>query len=138
MKKHPWEKPSAVVRTLLAIACIHALAVAALAQGGPEGAALEIRGDMRAGSPITALFDLKGYALPAGAYPSVNVRTIASSSGDQPVVKAGYPTTTLTFATPGTYELRFILNEVSKPSCGGVDARPLLEAVRVLTITGQP
>jgi hypothetical protein len=138
MKKHYPDTLPAVARILLVIVCVHALAMAALAQGGPDGAVLEIRGEMRAGSAITALFDLKGYTLPAGSYPSVNVRTIASSSGDQPAVKAGYPETTLTFATPGTYELRFILNEVSKPSCGGVDARLLLEAVRVFTILPRP
>jgi len=102
---------------------------------GLPNATLEIHGEMKTGKPVTAVFDLKEYTVPNGSYTSINVRTSKSSSGEKPVVKTGYPSTTLLFATPGTYELHFILNEVSKPSCGGVNAKLLLETTRTLTIS---
>lgn len=110
------------------------IAVAGDDRGLPD-ATLEIHGEMKTGEPITAVFDLKGYTIPNGSYTSINVRTRKSPSGEKPEVKTGYPSTTLLFATPGTYELHFILNEVSKPSCGGVNAKVLLETTRTLTIS---
>lgn len=118
------------------MACL-LLMVSALALATPAPAAeptLEIRGGLTTGSDVRVVYDLKGYAISTGSYASINVRTLAAPSGATPKVKPGYPVTVLTFDAPGTYELRFILNEVSKPSCGGVDARQLLDVTRTLTI----
>lgn len=79
------------------------------------------------GHPVKAIYDLKGYAIPNGSYASINVRFDQKPDGANPLVKAGYPETILTFHTPGNYRITFILNEVSKPSCGGVNAIALLE-----------
>lgn len=97
-------------------------------------AELHIKGDLQTGQPVTALFDLKGYALPGGSYSSINVRFLDKPDGAAPKVRTGYPETTLVFDVPGTYRIIFILNEVSKPSCGGVNAKTLLEKTVELSI----
>ena len=88
---------------------------------------MNVSGELRTGQPVTVLFDLKGYEIPNGSYTSINVRFAAKPEGPKPEVKTGYPRTTLFFPTPGTYRITFILNEVSKPSCGGVNAKTLME-----------
>ena len=138
MKNTIQTKLIAMMCILTAILGINLLATDVAAADDDRGlpdATLEIQGEMKTGKPITAVFDLKGYTIPNGSYTSINVRTRKSPSGEKPVVKIGYPSTTLLFATPGTYELHFILNEVSKPSCGGVNAKLLLETTRILTIS---
>lgn len=99
------------------------------------GAELHINGDLRAGQPVTVRFDLKGYALPGGSYSSINVRFLTKPDGAEPKVRAGYPETSLVFDIAGTYQVTFILNEVSKPSCGGVNAKTLLEKTVELSIS---
>lgn len=107
--------------------------------GGPKGAVpdagLTVTGDLRVDSPVKALFDLKGYEIPQGTYASVNVRFTRKPDGPEPWVRSGYPETVLTFQVPGTYSMVFILNEVSKPSCGGVNAKTLLETEVELTVS---
>lgn len=95
-------------------------------QAAPD-AELRVVGELRTGSAVAAVFDLKGYDIPAGSYASINVRFIEKPDAAAPLVRAGYPQTVLTFDRPGLYRTTFILNEVSKPSCGGVNARTLLE-----------
>lgn len=99
----------------------------------PDGE-LTVSGHRRVGSPVKAIFDLKGYTLPPGSYTSVNVRFARRPDGPEPKVRPGYPETILEFSRPGTYRLVFILNEVSKPSCGGVNARTLMETEVELTV----
>ncbi|AMK10228.1 hypothetical protein [Pseudodesulfovibrio indicus] len=103
------------------------LAAPSFAGGAVPDAELAITGELRAGTPVRAFFDLKGYVLPSGAYASVNVRFTKRPDGPEPRVRTGYPETLLTFPGPGDYAMVFILNEVSKPSCGGVNAKTLLE-----------
>ena len=95
--------------------------------GAVADAELNVSGELRTGQPVSILFDLKGYKIPNGSYTSINVRFAAMPEGPEPKVKTDYPRTTLFFRTPGTYRITFILNEVSKPSCGGVDAKMLME-----------
>lgn len=123
---------------LFLFACALFLAGPALAaeQGAvPPGAELHIRGELRTGRPVKAVFDLKGYRIPAGSYASINVRFGHGPDGRPPEVKTGYPETGLVFHTPGTYSATFILNEVSKPSCGGVNAETLLEKTIELQVS---
>ena len=101
--------------------------VAAKQSGAVADAELKVIGELRTGQPVTVLFDLKGYEIPKGSYSSINVRFLAEPEGPEPKVKTGYPRTTLFFLIPGIYRITFILNEVSKPSCGGVNAKTLLE-----------
>ena len=93
----------------------------------PADAALNVGGALRTGLPVKAVFDLKGYELPAGSYASINVRFLQRPEGEEPKVMPGYPETTMVFHVPGLYRMTVILTEISKPSCGGVNARPLLE-----------
>jgi len=136
MKKH--SAPIVLLSGLLALSCI--LAPVAPVSGGtvpatacpalppvPAGAEVKITDAPRVGRPVQALFDLKGYSLPVGAYASINIDFPQQPVSAAPKVRPGYPETTLTFDAPGTYRMHVILNEISKPSCGGVNARPLLE-----------
>lgn len=92
------------------------------------GGEVRIDGQVKAGQPVKAVFDLKGYAFPAGAYTSVNVEFPIRPEGAKPQVRPGYPETVMTFAESGAYRVVLLLNEVSKSSCGGVKAKQLLEA----------
>lgn len=119
-----------VVFAAFMLACIVLSGFPALAaeqKGMIPDAEVTVSGDMRVGQPVKAVFDLKGYTLPAGSYASINVRFPVKPDGAEPKARTGYPATTLFFQTPGTYQATFILNEVSKPSCGGVEAITLLE-----------
>ena len=98
-------------------------------------AELNVSGELRTDQPVTVLFDLKGYKLPNGSYSSINVRFATKPEGPEPMIRTGYPKTTLIFSTPGIYRTTFILNEVSKPSCGGVDAKRLMEKTIEFNIT---
>ncbi len=102
--------------------------------GPVADAELNVDGELRTGQPVSVLFDLKGYTIPNGSYTSINVRFAAMPEGPEPKVQTGYPRTILVFRTPGTYRITFILNEVSKPSCGGVDAKLLMEKTIELQI----
>lgn len=99
----------------------------ARAEGAIDDAQVVMPKELPVGQAVTAFFDLKGYELPSGSYASINLKYLARPEGEKPMVRTGYPKTGLTFRTPGTYRILFILNEVSKPSCGGVDAKLLLE-----------
>lgn len=92
------------------------------------GGEVRLAGPLKAGQPVKAVFDLKGYALPAGAYTAVNVEFPVRPEGAKPKVRPGYPETVMTFAEPGTYSVIILLNQISKGSCGGVSAKPLLDA----------
>ncbi len=127
-----------VFRALLPLCCMAVLALPALAgnASGLPGADIKLLSTAKAGTPVTARFDLKGYTLPVGSYPSINIDFPSAPEGLEPWVRPGYPDTTLTFHTPGTYKMRVILNEVSKPSCGGVNAKQLLE--KTIDVVVQP
>ncbi|MGE4424439.1 MAG: hypothetical protein AB7D39_19215 [Pseudodesulfovibrio sp.] len=113
----------------LALAWAALLSVPVFAgQSAVPGGEVRLLGPLKAGQPVKAVFDLKGYALPAGAYAAINVEFTARPEGARPDVRPGYPETVMTFAEPGTYRALILLNEISKGSCGGVTARPLLES----------
>lgn len=122
---------------LLALVCAFLSAFPAFAverNEGVPGAEVRVQGSLLTGQPVTAYFDLKGYSIPNGSYASVNIRFEKKPSGVEPKVSAGYPESVLVFKNPGTYHLTFIINEVSKPSCGGVEAKLLLEKSIMLKI----
>lgn len=101
---------------------------------GREDARLTISGDRVVGAQLVATFEMGGYEVPEGMYASINVDVMKRPEGERPDIQTGYPRTRLVFNTPGTYELRFRLNQISKSSCGGVDAVLLLETTQVLEI----
>jgi hypothetical protein len=128
----------AVALSLLVVLCILRTGDVALADGataGLRGAVLDIPAVVKSGTQVRAVFDLDGYEIAKGSYASINVDVLKSPAGQGPTVRTGYPATVLTFHVPGTYELRFILNEISKPSCGGVNARLLLETTATVDAT---
>jgi hypothetical protein len=92
------------------------------------GGEVRLAGPLKAGQPVRAVFDLKGYELPAGAYAAINVEFPVRPEGAKPEVRPGYPETVMTFAEPGRYRVLILLNQISKGSCGGVSAKPLIEA----------
>jgi hypothetical protein len=98
------------------------------------GGEVRLLGPLKAGRPVKAVFDLKGYALPAGAYAAVNVEFPVRPEGAEPEVRPGYPETVMTFAQPGTYRVLILLNQISKGSCGGVSAKPLIETTLDLDV----
>lgn len=103
-------------------------------KGEAEEARLTIDGDRVVGAQLVATFEMGGYEVPEGMYASINVDVENRPEGGKPDIQTGYPRTRLVFHVPGTYELRFRLNQVSKSSCGGVEAVPLLETTQVLEI----
>ncbi|PKN43265.1 MAG: hypothetical protein CVU60_02600 [Deltaproteobacteria bacterium HGW-Deltaproteobacteria-18] len=102
--------------------------------GKAEDARLTIAGDRVVGAQLVATFEMGGYEVPEGMYASINVDVEKRPQGGKPDILTGYPHTRLVFDVPGTYELRFRLNQISKSSCGGVDAVPLLETTQTLVI----
>jgi hypothetical protein len=92
------------------------------------GGEVRMIGPLKTGQPVKAVFDLKGYELPAGTYAAINVEFPVRPEGAKPEVRPGYPETVMTFAEPGTYRVLLLLNQISKGSCGGVSAKPLIEA----------
>jgi hypothetical protein len=98
------------------------------------GGEIRLEGPLKAGQPIKAIFDLKGYALPAGAYAAINVEFPVRPKGARPEVRPGYPQTVMTFTEPGTYRVLILLNQISKGSCGGVAAKPLMETTLDLDV----
>jgi hypothetical protein len=130
----------------LAACAVLALAWAALLSGPAladeihtriPGGEVRLEGPLKAGQPVKAVFDLKGYTLPAGAYTAINVEFLARPDGQKPKVRPGYPETVMTFAEPGAYTAVILLNEISKSSCGGVSAKPLLDATLTFEVTPQ-
>ncbi|WP_022660242.1 hypothetical protein [Paucidesulfovibrio longus] len=124
-----------VFGTLLLLFLVLPGPVRAAEPAPPPDANLVLRGELRVGQPVEALFDLKGYEIPMGSYASIKVIFIDKPDGPEPAVRTGYPTTTITFHQPGEYRIGFLLNEVTKGSCGGALAKNLLEAQRTLVIT---
>lgn len=106
------------------------------AQTGTKDAnpGLTIAGDRIVGAPLVATFEMGDYTVPEGMYASINIDVEKRPEGKKPEIQTGYPNSRLLFTVPGTYELRFRLNQISKSSCGGVDAIPLLEKTEVLEI----
>jgi hypothetical protein len=138
MKKLSPQTLRVVALGLLAVLCVLRSADVAWADGataGLPGAVLEIPAVVKSGTPVQAVFNLAGYGIATGSYASINVDVLESPTGKGPTVRTGYPATILTFPVPGTYALRFILNEISKPSCGGVNARLLLETTATVNVT---
>lgn len=128
---------------LLAACAVLAFAWAALLSGPARadethskvpGGEVRLQGPAKAGQPVKAVFDLKGYQFPMGAYTAVNVEFPVRPKGAKPKVRPGYPETTMTFAEPGSYRVLILLNEVSKSSCGGVRAKSLIEATLDLDV----
>ncbi|WP_319581887.1 hypothetical protein [uncultured Pseudodesulfovibrio sp.] len=103
-------------------------AVADQTHSAVPGGEVRLEGPLKAGQPVKAVFDLKGYELPAGAYAAINVEFPVRPEGAKPAVRPGYPETVMTFAEPGAYRVLLLLNQISKGSCGGVSAKPLIEA----------
>ncbi|CCH48416.1 hypothetical protein [Pseudodesulfovibrio piezophilus] len=138
MKKYDWIRRIAMTSGLLFLLFPLLISTNSFAQGDEQASphpTMEIHGEMKTHSIITVFFDLKDSPISNGSYASVNVRTLEGPGKYEPEVKRGFPRTTLIFTAPGVYKIRFILNEVSKPSCGGVNARLLLETTRKMTIT---
>lgn len=102
---------------------------------GESKAVLNVQKGMAAGQPIAVHFELAGHVFPVGSYPSVNIRVLEGPQGERPFVRGSFPDSELTFHAPGTYVVRFVLSQVSKPSCGGVDAFVLLEETRTMIIS---
>jgi len=124
---------------LLLLAAMHlaggALGAQASSQDkGRADARLTIAGDRVVGAELVATFEMGDYEVSEGMYASINVDVMERPEGQRPDIQTGYPWTRLVFNAPGIYELRFRLNQVSKSSCGGVDAVLLLETTRVLEI----
>lgn len=101
---------------------------------GLENARLLISGERIVGAPLVATFEMGGYTVPEGMYASINIDVEKQPEGKKPEIQTGYPQSRLLFLVPGTYELQFRLNQISKSSCGGVDAILLLEKTEVLEI----
>jgi hypothetical protein len=124
-----------ILGPLLLLVLILPAQVRAAEPSPPPDATLALRGELRVEQPVEALFDLKGYEIPMGSYASIKVIFIDKPDGPEPTVRTGYPRTTITFHQPGEYQIGFLLNEVTKGSCGGVLAKNLLEAQRTLVVT---
>ncbi len=101
---------------------------------GQKSRRLVIAGERIVGAPLMAIFEMGDYNVPEGMYASINIDVEKRPEGAKPEIQTGYPQSRLLFTVPGTYELRFRLNQISKSSCGGVDAIPLLEKTEVLEI----
>ena len=101
---------------------------------GQKSRRLVIAGERIVGAPLMAIFEMGDYNVPEGMYASINIDVEKRPEGAKPEIQTGYPQSRLLFTVPGTYELRFRLNQVSKSSCGGVDAILLLEKTEVLDI----
>lgn len=112
---------------LVSVVLFSEATAAAGRHGAIDDAELHVIGELRIDQTVKIVFDLKGYVIPNGSYSSINVRFMDKPEGAEPKIKAGYPETLLVFNKPGPYRIALILNEVSKPSCGGVNAKPLLE-----------
>lgn len=127
MKNHTGYQHRTVLVGLFLIACaiLYAGPASAAEEAVPRGE-VSITGALRTGEPVTAVFDLKDYAFPIGTSISVNVR-FRESPDAAPKIRPGYPETIMEFPAPGTYHATFILNEIRKCSCGGVEARLLME-----------
>lgn len=104
------------------------------ARGMEENATVVIAGERIVGAPLVVTFEMGDYTVPEGMYASINIDVEKRPEGKKPEIQTGYPNSRLLFTVPGTYELRFRLNQISKSSCGGVDAIPLLEKTEVLEI----
>ena len=115
-------------------ALLSAPALADQTRSAVPGGEVRLAGPLKAGQPVKAVFDLKGYELPAGAYAAINVEFPARPEGAKPEVRPGYPETVMTFAEPGRYRVLILLNQISKGSCGGVKAKPLLETTLDLDV----
>jgi hypothetical protein len=101
---------------------------------GEENARLVIAGDRIVGAPLVATFEMGDYTVPEGMYASINIDVEKQPEGKKPKIQTGYPQSQLLFLVPGTYGLRFRLNQISKSSCGGVEAILLLEKTEILEI----
>jgi hypothetical protein len=99
-----------------------------------EGGRLVIEGPRTVGAQLTVAFDMGDYRVPSGHFVAINVAILESPEGPRPRIVPGYPETSLVFEVPGRYVLTFRLSQISKSSCGGVEARELLERTEVLEI----
>jgi len=115
-------------------ALLSAPALADQTRSAVPGGEVRLEGPLKAGQPVKAIFDLKEYALPAGAYAAINVEFPVRPEGTRPEVRPGYPETVMTFAEPGAYRVLILLNQISKGSCGGVTAKPLMESTLDLSV----
>lgn len=123
-----------ITAALLAALVLAALLIAPQAAMARDKATLDIRGSLVAGEPVTAHFELVDHTMAFGAYPSINIKVLTTEDRTKQTIRPGFPDSILTFSDPGTYPVTFILNEVSKGSCGGVDAVLLFEGTREITI----
>jgi hypothetical protein len=130
----PWLSP--VLLALLLVSALHPVAHAAETGKAKKDDAshIAVQGALVTEQPVRVVFNLGDYTVPQGAYTSINIAVIEAPQGGKPSVQSGYPASTITFHAPGTYTLEFVLNEVRKPSCGGVLLNPLLEERRTFRI----
>lgn len=101
---------------------------------GAQGGLLVLYGPRAVGERLTASFDLGDYSVPVGQSVAINVDVLESPEGPRPRIVPGYPRTSMVFETPGKYVLTFRLSQIGKSSCGGVEARPLLERTETIEI----
>lgn len=101
---------------------------------GPGDGRLVIEGPRNVGAQLNVTFDMGDYRVPTGQSVAINVDVLESPAGPAPRIVPGYPKTSMVFEVPGRYVLTFRLNQVFKPSCGGVEARELLERTEVMVI----
>jgi hypothetical protein len=99
-----------------------------------DGGRLVVEGPRTVGSQLTVAFDMGNYIVPSGHFVAINVAILESPEGPRPRIVPGYPKTSLVFEVTGRYVLTFRLSQISKSSCGGVDALPLMERTEVLEI----
>lgn len=103
---------------------------------GPA-ARLDIAAEADTDTPVVARFTMLHESLSSlstGAFTSVNIERIEGPAHAKPQVQTGYPESTIIFPEAGTYTMRFQLHRISKGSCGGVNAAPLLEEERTITV----
>ncbi|GFM38076.1 hypothetical protein DSM19430T_27600 [Desulfovibrio psychrotolerans] len=91
-----------------------------------------------AGGTVVATFLTEAGAVPEGAYAAVNIDVTQHPQGSRPDVVPGFPASRLVFRQPGEYVLVFRLDMVSKSSCAGVNATPLMERTERIVIMPAP
>lgn len=102
------------------------------------GRSLVLSGARVAGGTIVATFLTEAGAVPEGAYAAVNIDVTQHPQDSRPDVVPGFPESRLVFHQPGEYVVVFRLNKVSKSSCAGVNAAPLMEREERIVIAPAP
>lgn len=80
-----------------------------------------------AGTPFPLRVTLLPDKPPPGAFVTVNVERLSGPENGRVESVSGIPDTDILCSSPGLYRLRVRVDLVTKGSCGGVEATPLLE-----------